>query len=583
MTEKFELKPEQARVLEELEKILGKTIPLKEEIKWDIFGVKIEEDNVIGLSLYNEGLTTLPESIGDLKSLQVLKLRYNKLSTLPESIGNLTSLIELDSSYNKLSALPESISNLKSLQTLELIDNNLMTLPEFIGNLSSLKKLSLKQTRLSTLPESIGNLTSLTELDLSYNKLSTLPESISNLKSLQTLDISTNRFKTLPELIANLKSLKELNLNVIQLSTLPEFICNLSSLKKLELSTNKISTLPELIGNLTSLEYLNLDSNQLTTLPESIGDLKSLQTLSLWFNKVKTLPKSIGNLSSLQILYLNDNHLSKLPESFSQLRNLQEVRFWDNDWKGEWKEISKNDIPKILKLCRKLHGIIVFISHAMRDEKTYRILELSEFLDENVIIQEEGMDMNIIHDAIICEEDLVEDIWEFMTENVPKTHLLVFIATKNSIASEACRYELFLANKYEIEILPIKGTDISWENLKQIDLIDRNKESQGFLDLSTPKERFEFNENKFEEICEKLSQYINTHEFELKLRKEKIEIVDDMKNALIDSIRSKEFKDVIKDNLEEFDRIFQELSNKKITRLDYCVKLGKILSKRKEN
>ncbi len=40
---------------------------------------------------------------------------------------------------------------------------------------------------------------------------------------------------------------------------------------------------------------------------------------------------------------------------------------------------------------------------------------------------------------------------------------------------------------------------------------------------------------------------------------------------------------MIKDNLEEFDKIFQELNNDQITRLDYYVKLGEIFSKGKEN
>lgn len=39
----------------------------------------------------------------------------------------------------------------------------------------------------------------------------------------------------------------------------------------------------------------------------------------------------------------------------------------------------------------------------------------------------------------------------------------------------------------------------------------------------------------------------------------------------------------MKDNSEEFDTIFQKLSNDQITILDYYVKLGEILSKRKEN
>ena len=50
-------------------------------------------------------LTTLPESIGNLTSLQVLICSDNHLTILPESIGEMTSLQYLDCSGNRL---PES-------------------------------------------------------------------------------------------------------------------------------------------------------------------------------------------------------------------------------------------------------------------------------------------------------------------------------------------------------------------------------------------------------------------------------------------------------------------------------------------
>ncbi len=601
MTENDNIELKQAQFLKDLEKSNRTHIPIVKKIDWDTYGVKLDGKNVIGLGLHNRFIKTLPESIGNLKSLEELDLSRTNLSTLPESIGNLKSLEELDLSDNNFTTLPESIGNLKSLKDLNLAGNRLTTLPESISNLKSLHTLILDANKLSTLPESfwrlknlenlnlghnnfttlpelIGNLSSLKVLWLINNKLSTLPKSIGNLKSLENLNLGYNNFTTLPESIGNLKSLEKLFLNRNKLTTLPESVSNLKSLHILTLDKNNLSTLPESISNLKSLEELSLSGNKLTTLPESFLRLKNLETLSLSGNNFVTLPESIGNLKSLKEIKLQNNQLTTLPESFSQLRGLSKIDLKNKFWKGEWQEIVRNDIPTILKLCRKLNGIFVFISHAMKDEKTYRILELSKFLENNIIKRENDMDMNIIHDAIICEEDLVKDIWEFMTENVPKSHLLVFIGTKNSITSEACRYELFLADKYDIEILPIKGSDIRWKHLSQIDLINRNKESQKVLDLSTPKEKFEISKKNFSEICEKLSEYIKTHESELKMRKEKIEIIGNTKNDIINSICSLEFKASMKYNLEAFDRIFQEINNDRITSLDYYVKLGEILS-----
>ena len=104
MSNKWSVKPYQAKVLKELEKLLGRPILQVDEIKWDTVGFKIKENNIIGLGLFNCELTILPESIGTLQSLQELNLTHNQLNTLPESIGNLQSLQTLDLFHNQLNS-----------------------------------------------------------------------------------------------------------------------------------------------------------------------------------------------------------------------------------------------------------------------------------------------------------------------------------------------------------------------------------------------------------------------------------------------------------------------------------------------
>ncbi|MHA1275095.1 MAG: leucine-rich repeat domain-containing protein, partial [Promethearchaeota archaeon] len=106
----------QAEVLLEIEKEAEKEFSVVE--KTDIFtemGVSIRDNNIIEIGLYKCGLSRIPESIGNLKSLETLNLYYNKLKKLPESIGNLKSLRYLYLHYNKLEELPESIGNLTKL------------------------------------------------------------------------------------------------------------------------------------------------------------------------------------------------------------------------------------------------------------------------------------------------------------------------------------------------------------------------------------------------------------------------------------------------------------------------------------
>ena len=66
------IKYEQAKVLEDIFGIKWKKIPQVKKI------VKIKDGDIIELNLYNNNLTTLPESIGDLKSLEFLSLSNNQ-------------------------------------------------------------------------------------------------------------------------------------------------------------------------------------------------------------------------------------------------------------------------------------------------------------------------------------------------------------------------------------------------------------------------------------------------------------------------------------------------------------------------
>lgn len=60
--------------------------------------------------LFACGTQVIPDSIGGLKSLELLDVSSNLLESLPDSIGLLVNLKVLNVSGNKLKALPESIA-----------------------------------------------------------------------------------------------------------------------------------------------------------------------------------------------------------------------------------------------------------------------------------------------------------------------------------------------------------------------------------------------------------------------------------------------------------------------------------------
>ena len=75
------------------------------------------------LRLFNNQLTALPDSFGNLSALTYLMLGFNHLTALPNSFVRLTALTRLSLGNNQLTALPDSFLRLTSLTELYLNGN----------------------------------------------------------------------------------------------------------------------------------------------------------------------------------------------------------------------------------------------------------------------------------------------------------------------------------------------------------------------------------------------------------------------------------------------------------------------------
>jgi len=494
MTEQYMLKEEDKVFLEELNKRskLNTPIRCKNETPAQSLYYEVENNEIVDLNLDHSRITELPKSIGNLLSLRTLSLVGNNMTSLPKSIKNLkalrtlilrsnsmedlpvsitylSSLEKLDLEGNKLSNLPDSIGNLTSLKELQIKSNNLTSLPKSIGKLSSLQTLQLESNKLTALPKSIGNLSSLKELYLKRNFITSLPNSIENLRSLQILDLEGSKLGTLLDSIGNLTSLQKLNLMSTNLESLPDSIGNLVLLEVLEVGRNKIKHLPDTLSKLKNLKFLYLAENQIEIIPEWIGEFKLLENLNLASNKLSSLPRTIGNLTNLISLNLFKNNFSSFPVVIWPLKNLERLELRNNLWDQELKEIVEQDIEAILKYCRKYAAMNVFLSHAVANYDYFKIKELSDYFEEQ----------NEIYNAYYCEEDLKGNIDDFMNDKVPDSQLLLFFASEKSVLNSVdCAHELALARQNDIQIIPIKGADISWEDLGEIRSLAVVEESQ---------------------------------------------------------------------------------------------------------
>ncbi len=88
------------------------------------------------LDLRDLQLTSVPEALWQLTTLQWLELSGNQLTSVPEALGQLIALQRLDLSRNQLTSVPAALGQLTALQGLNLSGNKLTSVPEALGHLA---------------------------------------------------------------------------------------------------------------------------------------------------------------------------------------------------------------------------------------------------------------------------------------------------------------------------------------------------------------------------------------------------------------------------------------------------------------
>lgn len=141
------------------------------------------------LSLVGKQLTgPIPESIGKLNKLKNLRLYYTGLSSIPQSIGDLHNLesLDFDENPNLKGGIPAEIVKLNKLRFFFIRHSKNLggNIPTEIGNLKKLEILYLVNLGLAgEIPKSIGLLDIIHDIDFAQNSLSgPIPKELANLK-----------------------------------------------------------------------------------------------------------------------------------------------------------------------------------------------------------------------------------------------------------------------------------------------------------------------------------------------------------------------------------------------------------------
>ncbi|MEI8365911.1 MAG: NEL-type E3 ubiquitin ligase domain-containing protein [Parachlamydiaceae bacterium] len=283
----------------------------------------LEDDQVTGINLSGNKLSSFPTEILKFTKLKELSLEKNNLSNLQESLSNLTTLEILNLSRNKLTKLPNTMHLMTSLKTLDFSKNNFTEFPEQICNIESLEVLSMVENKLEKLPREIGKLKSLLSLSVSDNKLTSLPVSLRLLTKLKYI-----HFKKNPELThipLCLGSLLHLHLNSYKDDYIPgtkvrtdltTAIMKMSQDKKINFLSNQLEAWRFAAGgrrsklNLTSFspeEKKNI-SNWLDRLSQTIDmETQPLKIAEIAYEILKTARKNRSFKEKIINLMISNN------------------------------------------------------------------------------------------------------------------------------------------------------------------------------------------------------------------------------------------------------------------------------------
>jgi internalin A len=333
-------------------------------------------DSLTNVSLANNNLTAIPQFLCRTNNVRTLDLQRNKISLVPPSlISSCQSLSDLSLSNNPIGALPESIGELSHLKKIFFDNCGLSEIPESVRQCDSLRYVFLDNNSLTEFPTVLLNLDNdnyRAQISLDSNNIITLPLEIMSSK-LQSIDIDRNMLCKLPDSLINwldrkcysdwrttqrcpqnlsdsavISSLEglfsqnansskhwvvwaqgrviKLNLSNLDLRNVPAGIGNLSQLQTLDLSVNLLSELPEELANCTLLKTLDISNNHnFEEIPSIVLEYRNLTALDVSGNGITQIPNEIGNLKRLRYLSLRGNKISELPKSLTQLDSLDSL------------------------------------------------------------------------------------------------------------------------------------------------------------------------------------------------------------------------------------------------------------------
>ena len=169
--------------------------------------IKPMEDILPGVA--TNGLTSLPEEIGNLAKLEIFFIANGEISELPESVKNLTAVTDIEL-YNcrRMTEFPEVIAEMPNLTSVNIsanpqwkdVDEGLRTLASGPAG-ESIQILYMNECSLTLLPKELNNMKKLGLLSVASNKISKIESAYPDVAFVQ-LYLDNNQITEFPHYVA---------------------------------------------------------------------------------------------------------------------------------------------------------------------------------------------------------------------------------------------------------------------------------------------------------------------------------------------------------------------------------------------
>lgn len=186
-------------------------------------GRKVPVTSVKNLFVYlnANGLTELPDEIGELKNVIFLYVERNRLSSLPRGFLGLEGLVAVYFTENEFTEIPRLIYEMTWLRKLQFSWNRITKLPADIGRLDELRHFNIAGNRIEVLPDSIARMTKIRVCDFSDNPIRVIPESFGDVGIVNQLRVRNTNLTTLPAGFARMRATIDITGSKIDPARLP--------------------------------------------------------------------------------------------------------------------------------------------------------------------------------------------------------------------------------------------------------------------------------------------------------------------------------------------------------------------------